>query len=58
MRILVIGATGTIGRAVVEALSPKHDIVAITRNSTPTRVDVTDPDSIHRCTRPSARSTR
>ncbi len=30
MRILVIGATGTIGEAVVDALSPQHDIIAAT----------------------------
>lgn len=46
MRILVVGATGTIGRAVAEAFSPQHEIVAVTRTTAPTRVDVTDADSI------------
>lgn len=46
MRILIVGATGTIGRAVVEALAPKHEIVAVTRSTAPTRVDVSDADSI------------
>jgi uncharacterized protein YbjT (DUF2867 family) len=38
MRILVIGATGTIGRAVVDALAPRHEIVRI--SSTPITVDI------------------
>lgn len=46
MRILVVGATGTIGRAVVSALERDHEIVAATRNSTPVSVDIADPDSI------------
>jgi len=46
MRILVVGASGTIGRAVVEALSPRHDIVAVSRSTQPLRVDIADPDSI------------
>ena len=29
MRILVVGATGTIGRAVVAALSPRHEVVSV-----------------------------
>jgi NAD(P)-dependent dehydrogenase (short-subunit alcohol dehydrogenase family) len=35
MRILVVGATGTIGRAVVAALSPRHEIVAVSRRTRP-----------------------
>jgi NAD(P)-dependent dehydrogenase (short-subunit alcohol dehydrogenase family) len=46
MRILVIGATGTIGRAVVEALSPRHEIVAASHNKAPLTVDITSPASI------------
>jgi NAD(P)-dependent dehydrogenase (short-subunit alcohol dehydrogenase family) len=45
MRILVVGATGTIGRAVAVALRARHDVVAVTRTSTP-RVDLADPASI------------
>ena len=40
MRILVVGATGTIGRAVVAALSADHEIVAVSRRSTPLTVDL------------------
>jgi NAD(P)-dependent dehydrogenase (short-subunit alcohol dehydrogenase family) len=46
MRILVVGATGTIGRAVVAALSADHEIVAVSRRSTPLTVDLSVPASI------------
>lgn len=46
MRILVIGATGTIGRAVVAALEGEHEIVPVSRRSTPRKVDISDPRSI------------
>ena len=46
MRILVIGATGTIGRAVVDALSDRHDLVPVSHGSTPLTVDLAQPDSI------------
>jgi NAD(P)-dependent dehydrogenase (short-subunit alcohol dehydrogenase family) len=47
MRILVVGATGTIGRAVVDALSKAgHDVVGATSKSTPLTVDIADPRSI------------
>ena len=46
MRILVVGATGTIGRAVVGALGSAHDVVGVSRNDGPVRVDITRPDSI------------
>jgi NAD(P)-dependent dehydrogenase (short-subunit alcohol dehydrogenase family) len=45
MRILVVGATGTIGRAVVRALEPGHEILAASRHA-PLAVDITIPDSI------------
>ncbi len=45
MKILVVGATGTIGKAVVAALSPRHEIVAASRNSAH-RIDLQDVDSI------------
>lgn len=46
MRIFVIGATGTIGHAVVDALAPRHEIVRASRSSTPITVDLARPDSI------------
>ncbi|HUJ45249.1 MAG TPA: short chain dehydrogenase [Opitutaceae bacterium] len=46
MRILVVGATGTIGRAVVEALAPRHEIIAASRTKAGVHVDLTSIDSI------------
>lgn len=46
MRILVVGATGTIGRAVVAALSAGNDIVPVSRQSTAIKVDLADSASI------------
>ena len=45
MRILVVGATGTIGRAVVAALAREHEVVPASRKSK-VRVDLEDPESI------------
>lgn len=47
MRILVVGATGTIGRAVAAALSGGNEIVPVSRRSTAITVDLADPSSIH-----------
>jgi NAD(P)-dependent dehydrogenase (short-subunit alcohol dehydrogenase family) len=46
MRILVVGATGTIGRAVVAALSADNEIVPVSRQSTAITVDLAEPASI------------
>src|ERR1041385_168547 len=46
MRIVVIGATGTIGRAVVEALRPGNEIIEASRSKSPVTVDIADPSSI------------
>lgn len=49
MRILVIGATGTIGSAVADALRERgHDIVGAGATSGERRVDISDPASIER----------
>lgn len=46
MRILVIGATGTIGQVVVQALASRHEIVAASRKRAALKVDLASPDSI------------
>jgi NAD(P)-dependent dehydrogenase (short-subunit alcohol dehydrogenase family) len=46
MRIVVIGATGTIGRAVVEALEPGNEIIEASRSKSPVTVDIEDKQSI------------
>ncbi|MFJ8312050.1 MULTISPECIES: short chain dehydrogenase [unclassified Streptomyces] len=45
MRIIVIGATGTIGGAVADALAVGHDVVRASRRG-PVQVDMDDPASI------------
>jgi NAD(P)-dependent dehydrogenase (short-subunit alcohol dehydrogenase family) len=46
MRLMLIGATGTIGHAVATALSSRHEVVAVTRHTEPLRVDISSPASI------------
>ena len=45
MKIVVIGSTGTIGAAVVTALSAKHEVIGVHRKSTPP-VDLEQPLTI------------
>ena len=47
MKLVLIGATGTIGQAVAAALSQRHEIVAVTRHTEPVRVDISSAASIH-----------
>ncbi|RSM40177.1 short chain dehydrogenase [Amycolatopsis balhimycina DSM 5908] len=44
MKIIVLGATGLVGRAVVAALEPRHAVVPVSRTSA-IRADLTDPAS-------------
>jgi NAD(P)-dependent dehydrogenase (short-subunit alcohol dehydrogenase family) len=46
MRIVVVGATGTIGQAVVRALEPRHDVVEVANTRGDHRVDMSSRDSI------------
>ena len=46
MRVLVVGATGTIGSAIVEALTPKHEVIGVSHRQGAVRVDLADPTSI------------
>ncbi len=46
MKIIVIGATGTIGSAVVELLGQHHDIVPVAHRQGTYRVDLGNQDSI------------
>ncbi|MGF1640435.1 MAG: NAD-dependent epimerase/dehydratase family protein [Rhodospirillales bacterium] len=46
MRVLVVGASGTIGRAVVAELRERHEIVGAGRSSGDVRLDITDAASI------------
>jgi NAD(P)-dependent dehydrogenase (short-subunit alcohol dehydrogenase family) len=46
MRVVVVGATGTIGKAVVKALAPRHEVVPVTHQSGTNRLDLADQKSI------------
>jgi NAD(P)-dependent dehydrogenase (short-subunit alcohol dehydrogenase family) len=46
MRVIVIGASGTIGRAVASDLSREHEVVTAGRRSGALTVDIVSPDSI------------
>lgn len=47
MKVLIIGATGTIGRAVADALATRHEVLRVGHLSGGLRVDINDPPSIH-----------
>jgi uncharacterized protein YbjT (DUF2867 family) len=45
----VLGATGTIGKAVVQLLKDKgHEVVVVSRSTQPS-VDMVDPSSLAKC---------
>lgn len=46
MRVLIAGASGTIGRAVKEELEQRHEVITAGRTSGDVRLDITDTDSI------------
>ena len=46
MKLLLIGASGTIGQAIATALSQRHELIAVSRHSAPARVDISSPTSI------------
>jgi len=46
MKILVVGASGTIGRAVVAELGGRHEVISAGRTSGDVQLDITDSTSI------------
>ena len=48
MKIIVVGASGTIGRAVAAALSERHEVVPVSHSKGDLRVDLASRDSIAR----------
>lgn len=48
MRIIVVGATGTIGKAVVAALAGRHEVVQVGHHGGEYQVDLADKGSIER----------
>jgi len=45
-RVLVVGASGLLGRSICEALSNTADVVQASRSGSPEKVDISDPASI------------
>jgi NAD(P)-dependent dehydrogenase (short-subunit alcohol dehydrogenase family) len=48
MKIILFGATGTLGKAVGKELNARHEIVRVGRKRGDFQVDITDPKSIER----------
>jgi NAD(P)-dependent dehydrogenase (short-subunit alcohol dehydrogenase family) len=46
MKVVLVGATGTIGSAVARALGASHEVVRVGRTSGEVQVDIQSPDSI------------
>jgi len=46
MRIIVIGANGTIGREVAKALAAGHEVISASRSGSDVTVDIREPSSI------------
>src|SRR5262249_56760447 len=48
MKIVIVGATGTVGKAVVEALAGRHEVIKVGKSGGDRQVDITDSESIRR----------
>jgi NAD(P)-dependent dehydrogenase (short-subunit alcohol dehydrogenase family) len=46
MRIMVIGATGAVGKCAVDELSARHEVISVGRSSGDIKVDIEDVESI------------
>jgi NAD(P)-dependent dehydrogenase (short-subunit alcohol dehydrogenase family) len=46
MKIIIVGATGTLGKKVAEAFAPKHEIIRVGNTRGNVRVDITSETSI------------
>jgi NAD(P)-dependent dehydrogenase (short-subunit alcohol dehydrogenase family) len=46
MRIIIVGATGTVGKTAVDALSDRHEIIRVGRASGDVHMDIEDANSI------------
>ncbi len=46
MKVIVIGATGTIGRAIVQAIGNSHEVIPVSFSKSAIKVDIADKTSI------------
>ena len=48
MKVIVVGATGTIGRAVVQAIGNSHEVIPVSFSKSKIKVDIADRESIRK----------
>ena len=46
MKIIIVGATGAVGKTAVDALSARHEVIRVGRTSGDVQMDIEDIDSI------------
>ena len=46
MKVIVVGASGAVGKAAADALAQRHEVIRVNRSSGDLRVDIEDIDSI------------
>jgi len=46
MKVLLVGASGTIGKAIIQELAPRHEIIKAGKNHGQHQVDITNIDSV------------
>jgi NAD(P)-dependent dehydrogenase (short-subunit alcohol dehydrogenase family) len=46
MKVIVVGATGTIGRAIVQAIGNRHEVILVSLSNSMVKVDIADRTSI------------
>ncbi len=46
MKVIVVGATGTIGSAIVRAIGKSHEVIPVSASKSELKVDIADPASI------------
>ncbi len=46
MKVIVVGATGTIGRAIVQAIENRHEVIPVSFSKSMIKVDIADKTSI------------
>jgi NAD(P)-dependent dehydrogenase (short-subunit alcohol dehydrogenase family) len=46
MKVLIVGASGTIGKLIIKELSPRHEIIEVGKNKGQHQVDITSQNSL------------
>jgi len=46
MKVLLVGASGTIGKAIIQELAPRHEVIEAGRSNSQYPVDITNVDSV------------